>query len=182
MGFWESSGAAAIYGVVAGGVIAAGTSILSNRHAATMAKTERESRAAEAIINREHELLLEDRRATREMRLKFYPSAAESILAATTSINSHVQALKSDPDAKLNITKSDEELRQTFTSLIVLSSPRTKEALDTFIADTAQALQDLEDFQKASVDERSPKLANLEASAERAVCSSSSYLNQCVVT
>jgi hypothetical protein len=79
MGVWESSGAFALYGVVAGAGLTGVFSLMNNRHASRTAESEREGRSHEATLDREHELDLEARRAMREMRQQAYPAISATI-------------------------------------------------------------------------------------------------------
>ena len=84
MPWWESSGAFALYGVLAGGAITSGVMALSNRHSSALANSQRESLDAEAERYRRHEIDLDRIRSVRATRERVYRGMADAIQSDTS--------------------------------------------------------------------------------------------------
>ena len=94
MGWWDSSGAFVLYGVVAGAALSGAASLLANRHAAQLATIDRESRAQEAELDRTDERALDNERATRTMRERVYPSFVETVLQIVDTVRDEAARAK----------------------------------------------------------------------------------------
>src|SRR5580693_6882197 len=86
--WWETSGAFALYGAVAGGAITGSVTVLSNRHAANLAATDRLSRSEEADRSRKHDLAIDALRAARTTRERVYPQIAAAAQEAAMTLSS----------------------------------------------------------------------------------------------
>lgn len=83
MAVWESSGAFALYGVIAGSGLTSLTALLIHRSEAARAEAERKSKAEEAIRDRDHELDLDRLRSARAGRERTYPGIAARVQASS---------------------------------------------------------------------------------------------------
>lgn len=126
VGWWDSSGAFVLYGVVAGAALSGAASLLANRHAAQLATIDRESRAQEAELDRTDERVLDNERATRTMRERVYPSFVETVLQIVDTVRDEAARAKAG-QPPLAVTYSPAEFRKGFSSVTVFGSAETVE-------------------------------------------------------
>ena len=124
--WWDSSGAFVLYGVVAGAAVSGAASVLANRHAARVARIDRESRTEEAELVRTDERSFDDERATRTMRERVYPSFVETVLQVVDTVRDESVRAKAG-EAPLAERYSPSDLRSGFSSVTVFGSPTTIE-------------------------------------------------------
>jgi hypothetical protein len=126
VGWWDSSGAFALYGVVAGAALSGVASVLANRRAAQLARIEQESRAKESELDRTDERALDNERATRTMRERVYPWLVETVLQIVDTVRDEAtRATAGEPP--LSVTYSPAESRRGFSSVTVFGSAATVE-------------------------------------------------------
>ena len=126
VGWWDSSGAFALYGVVAGAALSGAAFVLANRHATQLARIDRESRAQEAELDRTDERALDNERATRTMRERVYPSFVETVLQIVDTVRDEATRAKAG-EPPLAATYSPAEFRKGFSSVTVFGSAATVE-------------------------------------------------------
>ena len=84
---WYTSGAFALYGIVAGGALTSGTAVLTNRHVRRIASADQTFQAEEAERARVHEIDLDRRRLIRAARERTYPVMAEAVQESATRLS-----------------------------------------------------------------------------------------------
>jgi hypothetical protein len=159
VGWWDSSGAFVLYGVVAGAALSGAASVLANRHAARLATADRESRAQEAELDRTDERALDNERATRTMRERAYPAFVETVLQIVDTVRDEAARAKAG-EPPLAVTYSPAEFRKGFSSVTVFGSAKTVELWNELVELALESHRAIANLRAANDPDRS---LNLEA-------------------
>jgi hypothetical protein len=134
--WWDMSGAFALYGIVAGGVISTVTVGLTNKHARKMATDARAFQETEATRSRQHEIDLDRLRSLRSTRERFYPGIAEAAQQIMQVLGEEATAAM----AGTQTTKSTDldldspEQRQKWAGIMVFGTDSSIAAWRAFLA------------------------------------------------
>jgi len=127
MAWWDASGAFALYGVVAGGAITVGVTALTNGHSSKLAEDDREERAKQAVLDRQHAVDSDIRRSATSARQAVYPKVAEQAQQMVKGLSTTaVEILKGnlEPDPWILDTP---DRRKMWSEIEVFGSERTCE-------------------------------------------------------
>ena len=136
MPWWESSGAFALYGVLAGGAITGAAMALSNRHSSALAKSQRESLETEADRNRRHEIDLDRIRSVRAARERVYRGMVNAIQSdASHAIIDAREALRGNPPIEGSNTRvlKAGEAGKAWARMIIFGTQRTIDDWERFV-------------------------------------------------
>jgi hypothetical protein len=182
MNWWDSSGAFALYGVVAGAVLTGVFSLLSNQHSAKLAQLDRGERAAEAQRTRDYETDPENRRETQAMRREVYPEIAASIMSASSSIGQYADDVITGEKSNPDMSQTAQQYVSAFGALAVFYSDRTKTEWETFIKHGGEVFAAVKKVAESSDSDRAENLAALKPGQMMSGWRSWQSLSQCSAT
>jgi hypothetical protein len=128
--WWESASAATIYGVVIGGAITGSITVLNNRHAERVSAAERESRAEQAELDREHDR----RQLIQTARDRAYSAMALAAQNASASILIEAaRAMAGLPVEDIRPSLDTPESRKAWADMAMYATTDTRRAWETYL-------------------------------------------------
>jgi len=126
----------ALYGVVAGAVLTGAFSLLNVRHSSKAATDERVDRAAQAALDRSHEIDMDRRRSIRAAREKTYPGLVLFVQRTAANIASDaILAIDGKPplDRPLMSVDSDVKIDVVGADMMIFGTDRTIDAWKRYL-------------------------------------------------